>query len=52
VFLCVVFHSLVNALSGSFIVGNDMKGYLLSTALLAVAVVVLWKVWPEQEETQ
>ncbi len=52
VFLCVVFHSLINALSGAFIVGDNIWGHVASTAILAVAVAVLWKVWPEQEETQ
>lgn len=52
VFLCVVFHSLVNALSGSFLVGDNIWGHVASTAALLAAVVILWKVWPNQEEKQ
>ena len=51
VFLCVVFHSLINALSGCFIVGDDIQGHALSTALLFLAVLLLQKIWPNKEET-
>lgn len=51
VFLCVVFHSLINALSGCFIVGDDILGHALSAALLFLAVLLLQKIWPNKEET-
>ncbi len=51
VFLCVVFHSLVNALSGSFIAGDNIWGHVASTAILAVAVLILLKIWPKRGKT-
>jgi len=51
VFLCVVFHTLFNSLSGVFTVGDGIWGHALSTAVLLLAVLLLWKIWPEQEET-
>jgi len=50
VFLCVAFHTLINALSGCFIVGEGIWGHVISTAVLAAAVAALRKIWPKQEE--